>query len=82
MKEAERKPQEKGVLEAREESISTLSKTVGTPNKMRTERHPLRCRLEVTASVEGVTSVGLQGLRPRWVDWGKAVGEGEWKPLQ
>lgn len=49
MKEAERKPQEKGVLEAREESISTLSKTVGTPNKMRTERHPLRCRLEVTA---------------------------------
>ena len=47
MKEAERKAREFGLLEAREESASTLSRAMAKSSKMRTERHPLAYNLEV-----------------------------------
>lgn len=48
MKEAERKPREHGVLEAGEESVSSLFKAMEKSNKMRTQRHPFGCDTEVS----------------------------------
>lgn len=65
MKEAERKAREFGLLEAREESVSTLSRAMEKSSKMKTGRHLLAYNLEVTGILGKSNLSGTVGTQAK-----------------
>lgn len=67
VKEAERKPRERGVLEAKEDSVGIPSKATGKSNKMGTKGHPLGQNAKVVHALRKSSVGGAPGTQAGWV---------------